>query len=104
MGLSSPSDYAVRAGQHDPWYFVQSFASHRIASQAELLEALGKLFGSNALEERIGWHGRFPSSPVMFQCEFCDAEHPDCSLIEHTEDCPVTFGRRVLAQAKGEVA
>ena len=58
--------------------------------------------------DRIGWRGTHHvidgiwTAPALdeFICEFCDAPaNKDSSLLEHTEDCPVTKARAVLASA-----
>ena len=36
---------------------------------------------------RIGWQGRFPSRPELFQCECCNAEHKDYTKIKHRNYC-----------------
>ncbi len=52
-------------------------------------------FGTERAEERIGWRGTppEPSSPSHFRCEFCLAEHLDCTEISHADTCPVTIAR-----------
>lgn len=59
--------------------------------------ALRGLLGNEVAEERIGWRGSSPSSPHVYQCEYCHKEHADCTEIEHLDDCPILAARQALA-------
>lgn len=61
------------------------------------LRAMG--FGGNRVDEKVGWLGSYPE-PLKdhFRCEFCLAEHLDCTLIEHAPDCAVPLARAALAE------
>ena len=65
-----------------------------MANAIKALEAMGfaPAFRGN---ERIGWRGVYPppSSSNHFRCEFCGAEHLDCTEIPHADDCAVTLAR-----------
>lgn len=74
-----------------------------LASPIEALHSLG--FGGDVTDEKIGWRGTYPqpTSPEHFRCEFCDAEHLDCTEIPHASACPVRLCRAVfvgLAEAR----
>lgn len=57
------------------------------------MDVLG--FGGDRADEKIGWRGNYPqpSSNSHFRCEFCAAEHKDCTEIPHAKYCPVTICR-----------
>lgn len=58
-------------------------------------------FGGDKVKEQIGWLGVKGSTINHFQCEFCGQEHLDCTLIEHTDDCPVLACRAAVTKAEG---
>jgi hypothetical protein len=70
------------------------------AAAFDALEAMG--FGGDKVDEKIGWLGSYPKpeSADHFKCEFCYAEHLDCTLIEHAPDCAVPLARAAVAAKK----
>lgn len=60
------------------------------------VEALLELHGPLD-DPALGWRGDHPSSPNLYQCEFCGKEHEDLRFIEHTPVCRVLAVRAVLA-------
>lgn len=65
---------------------------------SQALEVLRSMFPGDLAEEKVGWRGLNPSGPDWFSCEFCGAEHLDCTMIPHIADCPVTLARAALQQ------
>lgn len=77
---------------------------HVIAAGPGMLHALAALgFGSDRLDERIGWRGVIPapSTNDHFRCEFCSEESINPTEIEHARECPVTIARAAMSKAKG---
>lgn len=70
----------------------------------DALAALG--FGSDRVAEKIGWRGTYPkpSTDAHFRCEFCEAEHIDCTEIDHSAKCPVTIARAKATPSDGRRA
>lgn len=77
---------------------------HLIAAAPDMFEALEQLLGKALGDERIGWLGHSASHPDLFQCEFCKAEHLDCTEIEHGSGCPMPLARTALARARGDLS
>lgn len=71
----------------------------RYEASADMLEALAALAGDD--EPSIGWRGNAKTSPDHFACEFCAAEHLDCSLIPHANDCIFVSALNAIAKAEG---
>lgn len=81
-------------------FIVEACNSHAalVSRVAELEGALRVLFGSGIDQELIGWRGLAKTDVGrIFACEYCHAEHLDCTLIAHTAECPVTICRAALA-------
>lgn len=53
-------------------------------------------------DPRVGWTGRTPSHPDLFQCERCKAEHLDSSKIPHKEGCTAAALLAVLSRLRSE--
>jgi hypothetical protein len=66
---------------------------------APVLDALRRIFGTDLMNENVGWKGHNPSHPDLFKCEYCGVENLDCTLIEHTDACPVPFARAAISRA-----
>lgn len=76
--------------------------SRALLAAAKAREALASFgFGSIRDDERIGWRGRTAASADIYQCEFCNREHQDSTLIEHADDCPVLAARDALSPRAG---
>lgn len=58
-------------------------------------------FDADRVHENIGWLGSGASTIDHFRCEFCGQEHLDCTLIEHTEGCPILACRAAVLEASG---
>lgn len=71
-----------------------------IAAAPDLLVALLKLMGTPD-DPNCGWRGT-GGTDTLFACEFCHELHEDCTLIPHTETCPIPFARAALAKATGD--
>ena len=71
--------------------------TERVKALTEALRGMG--FGGQFVDEKIGWMGTYPHPKTdHFKCEFCFAEHLDCTLIAHSSECPVTLARAALSQ------
>ena len=66
----------------------------------ELLEALQLLVGSQD-DPNNGWRGS-QGTEDLFDCEYCHANHLDCTKIEHSDLCPIPQARAAIAKATGE--
>lgn len=60
-------------------------------TRTENLEAALRM----ALDD-IGYRGNGPRDEDHYYCEYCKADNPDYSLIEHRPGCKVAILRRVL--------
>ncbi len=88
----NPWRWFIRAGDDEAaavWRIIESRQPKKVPDP--ILGVMG--FGGSRYDELIGWRGSRPSTPDLFRCEFCDAEHLDCTLIQHSETCPVTLCR-----------
>jgi hypothetical protein len=86
-------------GDNRPVSLAEAEANAKlIAAAPELLEALQFLTGPTD-DPVIGWRGSQPSANNIFACEFCGAEHLDCTLILHADDCFITRARAAIAKA-----
>lgn len=64
-------------------------------SVSEIISALVSYFGGLD-DPRIGWCAGNASSPELFRCERCNAEHEDSTKIPHKDFCSVPDLARVL--------